>query len=76
VINNAAALSASAPIRTALTAAGYKVDRSINGLAKTQTLTVTLNGKTGQDVMNAIENSLDTYTIQTMDDQGARVAVK
>ncbi len=76
VVENATAMSASGPIRTALTAAGFKVERSINGLAKTQTLTVTLNGKTGQDVMNAIDNALDTYTVQTEDGEGARVIAK
>jgi hypothetical protein len=76
VVDNATTMSASTPIRTALSAAGYKVERSINGLAKTQTLTVTLNGKTGQNVMDAIENALDVYTVQTMDGQGTRVTAK
>jgi hypothetical protein len=76
VIDNATSLSASAPIRTALTAAGFKVDRSINGLAKTHTLTVTLDGKTGQDVMNAIEGAMDGYDVLTMDNQGTRVKAK
>ena len=76
VVDNATSLSTSAPIRTALTAAGFKVDRSINGLAKTHTLTVTLDGKTGQDVMNAIEGAMDVYDVQTMDSQGTRVKAK
>jgi hypothetical protein len=76
VIDNATSLSTSAPIRNALTAAGFKVDRSINGLAKTHTLTVTLDGKTGTDVMNAIEGAMDVYDVQTMDSQGTRVKAK
>lgn len=76
VVDNAATLTASTPIRSALAAAGYEVERSINGLAKTQTLTVKLNGKTGENVMDAIENALGTYTVETMDGQGARVSAK
>jgi hypothetical protein len=76
VVDNATSLSASAPIREALVEAGFKVERSINGLAKTHTLTVTLNGKTGEDVMNAIEKIVDAFDIQTMDNEGTRVKVK
>ena len=75
-VDNATTLSASTGIRTALTNTGFKVERSINGLAKTQTLTVTLNGKNGQDVMNAIEGAVDTFEIETMDDHETRVKVK
>jgi hypothetical protein len=76
VVDNATTMTASTPIRNALTTAGFKVERTINGLAKTHTLTVSLNGKTGEDVMNAIEGAMDTYDVQTMDNQGSRVKVK
>jgi hypothetical protein len=39
-------------------------------------LTVTLDGKTGTDVMNAIEGAMDVYDVQTMDSQGTRVKAK
>jgi hypothetical protein len=76
VVDNAASFSASAPIREALVEAGFKVERSVNGLAKTHTLTVTLNGRTGEDVMNAIEKVVDAFDVQTMDNEGTRVKVK
>ena len=76
VVDNATSFSASAPIRDALVNGGFKVERSINGVAKTHTLTVTLNGKTGEDVVNSIEKVVDSYDVQTMDNQGTRVKVK
>jgi hypothetical protein len=76
VVDNATALSTSSSIRSALTAAGFKVERSINGTAKVHTLTVALNGKTGDDVLNTIEETMDTFEIETMDNQGARVKAK
>ncbi len=75
-LDNATAFSASAPIRTALVNAGYKVDQVINGPAKTHILTVTLAGKTGPDVTGTIQTLLDQYEIESMDDHEIRIKVK
>ena len=75
-VENASTMSACTPIRDALKAAGFQVDQSINGLSKTHTVTVALNGRNARDVMNAIENALDAYDVQTMDVQGTRVKAK
>jgi Arc/MetJ-type ribon-helix-helix transcriptional regulator len=76
VVDNATALSTSATIRSALTAAGFKFVRDINGTAKVDTLKVTLNGKTGEDVQNTIEGAMDAFEIESMDNQSARVKAK
>jgi len=77
VIN--AAPTASLPIRNALTTAGFptaSVNRAYNGGAKSDMLTVTLNGKSGQDVMNAIEATLDKFDVLQFDDKITQVRVK
>jgi hypothetical protein len=76
VVDNASSMMASSAIRSALSSAGFQATRNFNGLAKTDTITVTLNGKTGQDVMNAVESSMDKFDVLIMNDQNARVRAK
>jgi hypothetical protein len=75
-VDNAASMTASLQVRSALSAAGFGVNRSYNGQAKTDTLTVSLNGKSGQDVMAAIESLMDRFDVQVMDEKSARIKVK
>jgi hypothetical protein len=54
-LENASSPRAAADIETALATSGFNVERSFNGSSKTIELKVSLNGKTGKDVIHTID---------------------
>lgn len=76
VVESPSSFTTSAPIRTALKSAGFSFERSTFRAGQAETLTVSLNGKAGQDVMEAIEGALGAFDVLSMDKQNAHVKAK
>ncbi len=61
--------AATVSLKQALRAAGMTVTPAFRGEAKSESITVGLNGKTGADAMAALEPFLDKFEVITMNDR-------
>ncbi len=76
VIENPPSFTTSTPIRAALKQAGFAFDRGQFRAGQAETLTITLNGRSGQNVMEAIEGALGAFEVLSMDKQNAHVRAR
>ncbi len=75
-VDNITSPAATASMKQALRSAGMTVAPQFRGEAKTETITVTMNGKTGADVMALIEPFLGKFDVSTMDERSTVLKAK
>ncbi|MBI1754103.1 MAG: hypothetical protein HY014_10495 [Acidobacteria bacterium] len=68
-VDNIKSPAATAALKQALRNAGFTVTPQFRGEAKSETIQVALNGKSGSDVMALIEPHLGAYDVDTMDER-------
>jgi hypothetical protein len=68
-VDNVASPAATSPIKQALRSAGLGVSTQFNGASRSENITVTLGGKSGQDVVAILEQFLGGYDVGSMDDR-------
>ena len=75
-LDNVSSPLASTQMKQALRGSGFSVTTQFRGEAKSETVSVTLNGKTGDDVMATIEPFLGSFDVVTMDDKNTVLKAK
>lgn len=68
-VDNIASPASTAAIKQALRGAGMTVSPQFRGEARSETITVGLNGKTGSDVLALLETLIDKFAVETMDER-------
>ncbi|MDP2875682.1 MAG: hypothetical protein Q8O00_05815 [Holophaga sp.] len=75
-VDNVKSPATASALKQALRGAGFTVTPQFRGEAKSETITVTLNGKTGSDVMALIEPHLAAFDVSTMDERATVLTAK
>jgi hypothetical protein len=75
-VENASSPKSALSIESALNNAGFEVDRSFNGSSKTLSLKISLNGKTGKDVIRAIDQASDSFDFLEQNDGITRLKAR
>ncbi|MBL0313275.1 MAG: hypothetical protein IPP78_11295 [Holophagaceae bacterium] len=68
-VDNIASPASTAAIKQALRGAGMTVSPQFRGDARSETITVAMNGKTGSDVLALLETLIDKFAVVTMDER-------
>jgi len=70
-IDNIGTPTATRQVKTALRSAGFAIDPQFRGEARTESISVTLNGKSGDDVVAALEPVVGPFDVLSLDSKAA-----
>jgi hypothetical protein len=70
-IDNIGTPTATRQVKTALRSAGFAIDPQFRGEARTESISVTLNGKSGDEVVAALEPVVGPFDVLSLDSKAA-----